>query len=261
MEGKEIPQELRQQLRVGVVQPTRLPDGWDEADVIRELGRPFPPEALHWKVQAHRPNQEMALVVVYVSARAVIERLNESVGLGWSTRFGPEVLTLPYFDLKERQSKEERGIACALHIYDAVRMDVGTPSSTEPLKGMFSDALKRAAVQYGLGAYLYRFPRVRARMNGAFISWDAQSDLDRMVDLIYQGVETMPTGTFQHIQVAAYRPVFEVTACDNCGGPITSRQMSPPEAAYLSMERFGAHLCREHAIEQYRAEQTEEQAA
>lgn len=261
MAGRNGLDGVRESLRVGVNQTRELPEGRDEADVIRELGRPFPPEALHWKVQAHRPNQEMALVVVYVSARAVIERLNDAVGLGWSTRFGPEVLALPYFDLKDRQAREERGIACALHIFDAVRMDVGTPSSTEPLKGMFSDALKRAAVQYGLGAYLYRFPRVRARMNGAFISWDAQADLDRLVDLIYQGAETIPSGTFSHIQVANYRPVFEVTPCQDCGGPITSRQMSPPEAAYLSMERFGAHLCREHAIERYRAEQTEEQAA
>jgi len=47
------------------------------------------------------------------------------------------------------------GVHCDLLIFGKARSDVGTPANTEPVKSAYSDALKRAAVQWGIGRYLY----------------------------------------------------------------------------------------------------------
>lgn len=47
------------------------------------------------------------------------------------------------------------GVNCDLIIYGVTRSDVGTPAQAEPVKSAYSDSLKRAAVQWGVGRYLY----------------------------------------------------------------------------------------------------------
>ncbi len=46
------------------------------------------------------------------------------------------------------------------------RDDIGTALQWEPSKGCASDALKRAAVQWGIGRYLYRLPAVWVELDG-----------------------------------------------------------------------------------------------
>jgi hypothetical protein len=47
-----------------------------------------------------------------------------------------------------------------LTLYGVAKDDVGTASQFEPSKGTASDTLKRAAVHWGVGRYLYRLPAV-----------------------------------------------------------------------------------------------------
>src|SRR5260370_40591845 len=46
------------------------------------------------------------------------------------------------------------------------RDDIGTALQWEPSKGCASDALKRAAVQWGIRRYLYRLPAVWVELDG-----------------------------------------------------------------------------------------------
>jgi hypothetical protein len=85
----------------------------------------------------------------YVTARQVQDRLDRVVGPGnWMTHF--RVLDL-----------EERVVECTLMVFGVAKSDVGysnAPDSeheSEPLKAAYSDAFKRAAVQWGIGRFLY----------------------------------------------------------------------------------------------------------
>lgn len=85
----------------------------------------------------------------YITARQVQDRLDKVVGPGnWTTTF--RVLDL-----------EARVVECMLTVCGVYKTDVGysnAPDSeheSEPLKAAYSDAFKRAAVQFGIGRFLY----------------------------------------------------------------------------------------------------------
>ena len=120
--------------------------------IASALAAPFDPAEIRWKPQAVSGNR--ALAVAYVNARVVMDRLDETLGVdGWQDRYqllpdGSAVCQLPC-------RIEERWI---------VKSDVGSPSEQpdegDRHKAAFSDALKRAAVKFGVGRYLYSLPKV-----------------------------------------------------------------------------------------------------
>ena len=119
----------------------------------RQLKAPFPPNRIKWRASNFRGNKSQALL--YLDARDVMDRLDEVFGMErWSTE---------YTDLESR-------CVCKLSVAFVPtsnngepsyfsewvsKSDVGTQSTFEGEKGMYSDALKRAAVQFGIGRYLY----------------------------------------------------------------------------------------------------------
>lgn len=119
-------------------------------EITAALARPFEPGAVKWKPGAVSGNRALALA--YVDARMVQDRLDETLGVaGWQD----EYTTLP-----------DGSVVCKLSVRLGeqwlVKMDVGSPSEQpdegDRLKAAFSDALKRAAVKFGIGRYLYRLP-------------------------------------------------------------------------------------------------------
>jgi hypothetical protein len=109
------------------------------------LRRPYAPDAVRWKIQTTWPkdNPRAGQVVAYIDARLVIERLNLVVGELWSATY-------------DRMSD---GLLCRLTIDGVTRCDIGDGKG----KAAYSDALKRAAVQVGIGVSLYALPAVRMR--------------------------------------------------------------------------------------------------
>jgi hypothetical protein len=123
------------------------------SEALRHLRRPVPPEAVHFKVQSE--GRRGGLIVGYIDSRTVSERLNLVVGERWSCEFrGLEGSLLP------TPSRAEDGRPAAVPIYAVCRLavcgvtreDVGEGATP---KGAFSDALKRAAVAFGIGRFLY----------------------------------------------------------------------------------------------------------
>jgi hypothetical protein len=84
----------------------------------------------------------------YITARDVQNRLDGVVGPGnWSTSY--RVLDL-----------DKAIVECRLEIFGVAREEIGYPNSVddpedEALKSSFSDALKRCAVTFGVGRWLY----------------------------------------------------------------------------------------------------------
>lgn len=122
----------------------------DTRPIPELLAAPFEVREVKFKPQMVKNNK--ALAIAYVDVRLVEDRLDEVVGVGnWQDDY--EVLN-------------DGSATCRLRVCIngqwITKMDVGTPSEQpdggDRLKAAFSDALKRTAVKFGIGRYLYRLP-------------------------------------------------------------------------------------------------------
>lgn len=120
----------------------------------RGLSAPFPTNELHWKPKLVKGNR--ALAIAYVDARSIQDRLDEVLGVdGWQDAY---------------RELANGSVVCRLRLQIGgkwiSKSDVGSPSEQsdagDRTKAAFSDALKRAAVKFGVGRYLYRLPVVWA---------------------------------------------------------------------------------------------------
>jgi hypothetical protein len=135
-----------------VATPTNPPAARDPAvrAITEALAGPFELRDVKFKPQAVKNNR--ALAIAYVDVRLVEDRLDGALGAeNWQDDY--EILT-------------DGSVACRLRLnlggQWVTKMDVGSPSEQpdggDRLKAAFSDALKRAAVKFGIGRYLYRLP-------------------------------------------------------------------------------------------------------
>lgn len=114
------------------------------------LAAPFEPREVKYKPQMVKNNR--CLAMAYIDARLIQDRLDEVLGVeNWED--GYRILPDGSVVCRLRCKLGDRWIA---------KTDVGSPSEQpdggDRLKAAFSDALKRAAVKFGIGRYLYRLP-------------------------------------------------------------------------------------------------------
>ena len=119
-------------------------------DVQEALAAFFDPKDVKFKPQMVKQNR--ALAMAYIDARLVMDRLDAAVGVGgWRTEY---------------RELSGHSVECRLSLLIGgqwvTKADVGSPSEQpdegDRMKAAYSDALKRAAVQFGIGRYLYRLP-------------------------------------------------------------------------------------------------------
>ena len=132
---------------------------------LEKLKDPFAAEDIEWRVgQAGANNgKPWAKVLAYLTSRAIMDRLDAVVGPErWCNKFYPGPVG---------------GVMCGIAIrigeewvwkYDGAdnpkeMSDGGNPMA---VKGGYSNALKRAAVQWGIGRYLYDLPGDWANIHG-----------------------------------------------------------------------------------------------
>lgn len=119
---------------------------------IANLLRPFSPDDIEWRVGNVAKNGQRCTLLAYITSRAVMDRLDAVVG--------PENWSDEYI-----ASPIGAGLECRLSIRMSsgewvTKIDGAEPTKVESLKGAYSDSLKRAAVKWGIGRYLYRLPLV-----------------------------------------------------------------------------------------------------
>jgi hypothetical protein len=124
-------------------------------DTYREaaphMRRPFTAEAVRWKVQSAfgpKDNPNGGLIVGYIDARLVVERLNLLAPHLWQATY----------------TQAGNLMWCHLTVDGITRSDVGE-SSKGFSKDQVSDALKRAAVHFGVGVSIYAVPQARLFTN------------------------------------------------------------------------------------------------
>lgn len=114
---------------------------------LKDLKKQIP---YQWRVQSFSKNKAQAQCVAYIDARDVMNLLDEVVGSeNWQS------------DFKDigGQTFAGIGIKAEGELSDWVwKWDTGSESAIEKEKGQASDSLKRAAVQWGIGRFLYDMP-------------------------------------------------------------------------------------------------------
>ena len=122
----------------------------DEA--LKQLRRPPTPEAVRFKIQTVAG--EAAQVAPYVDARLVFDRLDLVCAGRWAPEFEqlPEPLRSRPAERNGQAAPAPIDVRCRLTLYGVTRQDVG--AGDDP-KAAFSDAIKRAAVHFGVGRALY----------------------------------------------------------------------------------------------------------
>lgn len=113
-----------------------------------QLLEPFDPFEIEWRIQQSGVSNgnRWAMVLAYVTNRAIMERLDDVFGIGgWQNEY---------------QFMPDGGVVCGIKakIDDEwiVKYDGADKTAIEATKGGLSNAMKRAAVQWGIGRYLYR---------------------------------------------------------------------------------------------------------
>jgi hypothetical protein len=114
---------------------------------LNELKEPFPAEDIEWRIQqaGSRDGKVWAKVLAYVTNRAIMNRLDEVCGQeNWKNDFrewiGGSVLC---------------GLSIKINNEWVTKWDGADTTDFEATKGGLSGAMKRAAVQWGIGRYLY----------------------------------------------------------------------------------------------------------
>ena len=130
---------------------TPEPAAAPEADALmKALAAPFDPAEVRFKPAVVSGNR--ALAMAYVDARVIQDRLDVVLGVtNWQDDY---------------DCRPDGSVVCRLRLRLGgewiTKVDVGGPSEQpdggDRLKAAFSDALKRAAVKFGIGRYLYRLP-------------------------------------------------------------------------------------------------------
>lgn len=130
------------------------------SQLMPELRRPFTQAAVKMKPQVVTKDQKSGLVTYYIDARLAAERLNHVVGAEhWSDsyRLLAEGTATPALFFP---------VECSLTVFGVTKTDVGQSPNTvlddKAWKTAYSDALKRAAVKFGVGVFLYNLPNVWA---------------------------------------------------------------------------------------------------
>lgn len=124
----------------------------DTKDYAKLLQEPFAPGDVEWRVgsSGNTGGKPWAKVLAYITNRAIQNRLDEVFGVfGWKNEFHPWKVG------------NKEGILCRLSVQVpgtsewVTKVDGAEGTDVEEIKGGLSDAMKRAAVQLGIGRYLY----------------------------------------------------------------------------------------------------------
>ena len=115
---------------------------------LRGLQAFFAEDDVEWKPIAVSKKTGKALAAAYITNRAIMDRLDEVCGPeNWQNEYRPG---------------PGGGVICGLSVRVGddwvTKWDGAENTDVEAVKGGLSSSMRRAAVQWGIGRYLYRIP-------------------------------------------------------------------------------------------------------
>lgn len=199
--------------------------------LLKELGKPFEPGCVGWKPGSVAKNGQTAMALAYIDSRDVMDRLDTLVMMGlidsWKDEYEP--LTAG-------------AVRCRLFLCIngqwIPREDVGgasgQPDAGDKVKAAFSDALKRAAVKWGIGRYLYH-------LDAPWCDYDSQKKkftrTPKLPDWALPNGSGRPASYALPPHLVAAEHHDEVTA-----GPLPGPAAAPPKADKPPPPKNGAEL-------------------
>lgn len=149
---------------------------------LNVLTAPLRADEIEWRVQSQTKDGQKILVIPYLTNRTVMQRFDDQFGwAGWQNEIkeidGGFLCTITVV-LQGDENAEPRIVR---------KTDGASRTAVEPVKGGISDAMKRCAVQFGLGRSLYDFPKVYIETTDKYVPAWATSLLDKMVEKINAG--------------------------------------------------------------------------
>tara|TARA_R110002020_G_C16236709_1_gene768810 strand:- start:596 stop:1132 length:537 start_codon:yes stop_codon:yes gene_type:complete len=135
-------------------------------NVFEKLSIPFPPSKIHWRIGRKSKKKDKATALAYVDARDIMDRLDSVLG---AARWKDDYTAEPPRKVRKLCNKTNAyyyeeicgRVKCSLSVRDdagewITKCDAAGETNVEGEKGGYSDALKRAAVKFGIGRDLYR---------------------------------------------------------------------------------------------------------
>lgn len=129
---------------------------------LKDLSNPFPPEDVEWFIGVTNKDKTQGMAIPFITNRAVQDRLDEVCGIeGWRNEYkslGDRDIIGANGELTAKKSSQ----LCGISVWSEIRKewitkwDGAEESDIEAIKGSLSSAMKRAAVQFGIGRYLYK---------------------------------------------------------------------------------------------------------
>ena len=166
-------------------------EGRSTEEVWAQLAAPFPPHEIKWRVGSTTQKKDKGMMLAYIDARCVMDRLDSVLGPGlWQSE-----MTMCH------DGRTSCTISVLVHSDLAPptwikRTDIAGATDMEGAKGGASDSLKRAAVQLGVGRYLYHLDspwvEIVARGKSHVMAKGQQHILDAVLAKV--GVSAAPVG-------------------------------------------------------------------
>jgi len=220
---------------------TPTPEEW--RGIQDQLAAPFDPsEVLFRKTNGSQ-------VAAYISAQTVYQRLDDVVGPGgWSKKFEPLVIEevtlkwgekdfqtkkfMPYTEQEIlqkglRHQEVTKGVA-TITIHGISKDGVGTLSNTDPSKGCESDAVKRAAMAWGIFRYICNLPKIYTQEQGFSLS---DGEIQRLRDTYLTG-NVSTHRTVGQVEAAGFRVDETRTA------PRPQAQSAPQRTSNTPLPRY-----------------------
>lgn len=184
---------------------------------LEKLKDCFPAEDIEWRVQRSGKTGKgyWAVVLAYVTNRAIQQRLDDVCGPeNWKNEFA---------------SAPNGGVICGISIKCGnewvTKWDGADNTAVEAVKGGLSNSMKRAAVQWGIGRYLYKLDSTFAQItengkykdkckdDGGYFSWDppqlpewalpSDEETEQLIDSAREWMDTLQLSD-KEIQKAQY---------------------------------------------------------
>ena len=142
---------------------------------LEKLTARINPHEIQWRIQSSGKGK--TTVVPYLTNRCVMERFDEEFGaLNWSNNF---------------EKWGAKGVKCGISVMNEgtwiTKYDGADETHIEATKGGFSDSMKRAAVQWGLGRDLYDYPMIQFEGELKYISRNIEAQLSDIAAKISSG--------------------------------------------------------------------------
>lgn len=162
-----------------------MADGMITTVALDKLAEPFPDSAISWRVgstnidkktgQPRGEKKPSGIALAYIDARDVQNRLDAVCGVAnWSDKY-----------IETEKGRVICTLALRIDGEWVSKSDGAGDSDVESEKGAISDALKRAAVKWGIGRYLYDMESPWVELEARGNSWIMKASERKKLDQIH----------------------------------------------------------------------------